>query len=618
MVEQMSVKVEHALRRTLNWWAGRAGRPGVREALLALRWWAAGVLAASAGLLGWPMPLGLGLCLNLGHQRGLWAALGAGMGSRLFWGGTGGPGVWWSILGGLLTFSRPGARLRPWLAACAVSTVAVGTVLGRGQAPPPGVFLLQAALGAAAAWLPGRRDRAGRLGLLGLGGLALAGLTPGGAVAWAAAGALTVTGRGAGAVALALGAGAAKGFGFLPAVAAAAWAGSFRSQRRAVPAVAALGLMAVLSWGEPFLLPAVLGGLAGVLLPRAREEGTKTRGSGYLKVRLELTAEVMAQLRRQLLVLPQPGIDREAMLQRLRNRTCGSCALRRTCLEQQRLTVTVLEDTHGFLCRRQRVMGPELERARERLRLLRADRRRREEYRQALAGQYLFFADYLRQLSDRLPGNGHRGYRYGLKAGIRARGKSRVRGDLWAAFPGGGTSYFVLLCDGMGTGVRAREEGKRVLVMLRRLLGAEVPPEHALRSVNAMLVLEGRPAAVTVDLAELRLDTGQARLYKWGAAPSWLIRRGGAEKIGTALPPPGLGIGQRREWTARLSLKRGETLILISDGVDGEDVPRRVYMAPDAPPGELAERLLEGDPAQQEDDATAAVIRLCPGNLASS
>ena len=124
-VAQMTVKVEHALRRTLNWWAGRAGRPGVRETLLALRWGVAGFLSAAAGLLGWPMPLGLGLCLNLRGQRGLWAALGAGVGSRLFWGAGGIPGLWWSFLGGLLGFSRPGTRLRPWLAACVVSTVAV-------------------------------------------------------------------------------------------------------------------------------------------------------------------------------------------------------------------------------------------------------------------------------------------------------------------------------------------------------------------------------------------------------------------------------------------------------------------------------------------------------------
>ena len=96
------------------------------------------------------------------------------------------------------------------------------------------------------------------------------------------------------------------------------------------------------------------------------------------------------------------------------------------------------------------------------------------------------------------------------------------------------------------------------------------------------------------------------------------MRRGRMERIGAAMPPPGLSVTEGREWTARLSLRGGETLILVSDGVDGEDVPRRVRMAPDAPPGAMAEKLLEWPPGKQEDDATAAVIRLYSGSPASS
>ena len=121
-----------------------------------------------------------------------------------------------------------------------------------------------------------------------------------------------------------------------------------------------------------------------------------------------------------------------------------------------------------------------------------------------------------------------------------------------------------------------------------------------------------------MDLAELRLDTGLALVYKWGAAPGYLVRRGRVQKIGTAMPPPGLSVTESREWTARLSLRGGEMLILVSDGVDGEAVPRRVGLAPDAPPGELAERLLETASGKAEDDATAAVIRLYPGSSGTS
>ena len=53
---------------------------------------------------------------------------------------------------------------------------------------------------------------------------------------------------------------------------------------------------------------------------------------------------------------------------------------------------------------------------------------------------------------------------------------------------------------------------------------------------------EGKLAAEHEMCIRDSLDTGHATLYKWGAAPSWLLRRGSAEKIGTATPPPGISV----------------------------------------------------------------------------
>ena len=111
-----------------------------------------------------------------------------------------------------------------------------------------------------------------------------------------------------------------------------------------------------------------------------------------------------------------------------------------------------------------------------------------------------------------------------------------------------------------------------------------------------------------MDLAEVRLDSGRVTLYKWGAAPSWLLKPSGAEKIGTATPPPGICVADARELVVRLSLRRGEMLILVSDGVEAGESLRRGPFSP-VPPGELAERLLE-ECRLDEDDATVAVVRL--------
>ena len=172
-----------------------------------------------------------------------------------------------------------------------------------------------------------------------------------------------------------------------------------------------------------------------------------------------------------------------------------------------------------------------------------------------------------------------------------------------------------VLCDGMGTGLGAEAEAREGAELVKRLLTAGYPASHALRSLNSLCVLRGRPGAVTVDLLELELHTGKASLYKWGAAPSWLMTAAGWEKIGTAGPPPGLSVTDTRETMDRLSLRRGETLILLSDGVDGEEVRRRAWELTDERPGELASKVLRCGRGESQDDATAAVIRLCPASV---
>jgi stage II sporulation protein E len=168
----------------------------------------------------------------------------------------------------------------------------------------------------------------------------------------------------------------------------------------------------------------------------------------------------------------------------------------------------------------------------------------------------------------------------------------------------------------MGTGLGAAQEGQSAGELLRQMLSAGFPPEHAFRSVNSILALRGQAGAVTLDLAEIRLDSGRVSLYKWGAAPSWVLRPKGAEKIGTATPPPGLSVKDARETVIRLSLRRGEVLILVSDGAEIGEPLRREACRP-WPPGELAEWLLRECKDAGEDDATVAVLRLSPRQLSA-
>ena len=387
----------------------------------------------------------------------------------------------------------------------------------------------------------------------------------------------------------------------------------------------AAGALVMALWKQPDLLPLpglLAGGLLGSLLQPRPQTLPRAAENGLAQVRLELAAGVFRQVQQLLLTAPEQPVDQEAILQRAVEKCCGSCPCRKSCPEKERAAAMDPKILHQPLldggdlpifCRRENRLLQELHRAQEQLRSIRADRQRQKEYRGALVQQYQFLAEYVQELSDLL---GRRGVtpepRYRPEVMVAANRLDADNGDRCLRFAGTGCRYYVLLCDGMGTGLGAVQEGKTAAGLLKELLLAGYPAEYALRTLNSLCALRGMAGIVTADLAELNLDTGKATLYKWGAPASWLLRRSGPEKIGTAGPPPGLSVSEGRETVERLSLRRGETLILCSDGINGEELFRRCQEAPGMPFGSLASQLLDAAGSLQSDDATVAAVRLRP------
>lgn len=391
---------------------------------------------------------------------------------------------------------------------------------------------------------------------------------------------------------------------------------------------ACLGVMGLCSLWDFSPLPGlVLGGMLGLVLPQKGTPVHRRGETGVVQVRLELASGVLAQTEQLLLETPETPIDEQALLDRAMDRACSGCPCRKGCKDAAGLRQLSPELLHHTLvhreelpvtCRKSGRLLLELQRSQEMLRGLRANRDRMRECRWAVIQQYQFLAEYLRELSDRLARKAeHTVPRYRPEIAALSVGRDIADGDRCQWFAGVDCRYYALLCDGMGTGLGAAQESRDAVTMLRRMLTAGYPPEYALRSLNSLCALRGRAGAVTADLAELQLDTGRATLYKWGAAPSWLIGKDTAEKIGTAGPPPGLSVADGRETVERLSLRRGETLVLVSDGVDGEVIQRRAWDAGDRSPGELAASILKLGRGEGNDDATAVVIRLSPEALST-
>jgi len=607
--------------------------PKIRALTAVAAYGGSGFVLSAAALGEQPQPLAAGLICSATGWRALVISLGAMTGYRFFWGLQGNPGLVWSAAVGLLALllgKRQETRDQPLMLSALSSFLVTATMLA--------FWLLLGEKTSLSSWILGPcltfgagvlftqaatcRDSITDWLVSGTLVLALARTIP---VNWAnpgyaAAAWITVTGAFPAAALAGLGLDLARVTALpMTAVLCAAWLVRLIPFGRkwmgyAVPAFAYLGISAALGIWDPSPLPGLLLGSALGMLAPVRQGPVYRRGeTGAAQVRLELGAAVMGTMQQAVLQMEPPPVDQGAILEKARDRACGTCPSRRNCTIRDALTTEMLQDPLEADCEKPGRLIPELHRAQEQLQYLQADRLRRREYRTALMQQYRFLGEFLRHLADQLPRKSQEiSVSFRVEASIRSQGKQQVNGDRCLAFPGPGYRYFLLLCDGMGTGLGAAQEGQTAANHLRQMLTAGFPPSHALRCLNSLLVLQGNAGAVTIDLAEIRLDTGLATIYKWGAAPSFLLRRSGAEKIGTATPPPGLSVDNQKETVNKLSLCRGEVLILLSDGLDGEDVFGRLSVTPDAPPGELATVILENGCREAEDDATVAVVRLRP------
>ena len=599
-----------------------------------------GFLLSAASLGHTAMPLALGLVCACSGWSAVLTAAGACAGYLLFWGSAGQQCVIWLAAGlpaALLLSDCRLTRQTPLLipSAAALIVAAAGVIFQtlELESTPVAFYLLRVTVAPAAVWVF-TRVLQGRNPILdwiacGFGVLALAQIMPipyfG--LGFLASGALAVLAPFPAAALAGLALDLAQ---ITPVPMTAVMTLSFlvrmlprqnKLLQRLAPACLYFAVMGLCGKWDLLPLPGLLaGGIIGGFLPAPGKVAHRRGETGAAQVKLEMVSSVLARTEQLLLEAPVVPVDEEALVARAAERACGGCPCRKSCKDSRRIAQLppfVLQkplltpEELPIVCRKSGRFLAELHRSQEQLRSIRADRERQREYRAAVIQQYQFLSAYLQELSDQLSRR---------QDGSEACYEPRVQfygnrpesenGDRCMRFAGTMCRYYVLLCDGMGTGLGAVQEGRTAAALLRRLLSVGYPAEYALRSLNSLCALRDRAGAVSVDLAELQLDSGKVTVYKWGGAPSYIVSKVSADKIGTAGPPPGLSVTDCQEESHRLTLRRGETLVLVSDGIGEEEALRCCMDGVGLPPGELAARLLSCGCAGGEDDATVVTIQL--------
>lgn len=395
-----------------------------------------------------------------------------------------------------------------------------------------------------------------------------------------------------------------------------------RLPRRSRVLFAALaGVFVMLLWGKHdyLALPALIVGSACAVFPAKREARPQQAQPDATVSRLESMAAVFAQEKQLLESSVDEPPDAPAILSHATQRACESCPKGAKCAARQRAAclssvllhqsaVTTKNMPEG--CTDKSRLLSQVQCGREQYRMMLAEHRRRGEYRAAVEQQYGLLSRYLQRLSDEPAAVRAQPSLFRPETAVCSRGREAANGDRCIRFAGTKNRYYLLLCDGMGTGAAAAYEAQRAAELLRRMLAAGCEAEEALQNVNALLVLRGSAGAVTVDLVQVDLLSGRVCVYKWGAAPSWLLGVRGIECIGRQCPPPGIALGETAQSVSRISLAAGETLLLLSDGVDAEAAIAAIRARFDRPAGFLASLALEQGAPDAEDDATVAVLRL--------
>ena len=598
----------------------------------------AGFFLSAASAAARPLPLAMGFICGSSGWRALASALGSMIGYLLFWPRSGEIFLWLTAALAVSLLERwqvwqRAPLLIPALAALIVASSGVFFRSAGADLLTFGIYLLRVVLAAGSTWLFRQviQRRGALTDWLGCGFFvfSLAQILP---VPWLGLGYIAAAALSSGAPfpAAALGGMALDLAQVTPvpmtAVTALAQLTRFlpcknRWLSRAAPAAVYISVMALTGKVDLLPLPGlVLGGVLSDWLPPPGNRLQRRGETGTIQVRLEMAAGVLNQARQILLEAPIISVDEEALINKAVQRACSSCPYRKSCSDTRRMgqlsgpllrKPLLYAQELPITCRKSSRFLNELRRSQEQLYAIEADRRHQQEYRSATMQQYQFLSSFLQDLSDQLLQRS-RPIRQFYTPHISVWGNrpEDENGDRCTHFSGTQGRYYVLLCDGMGTGPGAIQESRQASGMLKGLLQAGFPAEYALQSLNSLCALRDRAGAVTVDLAEIRLDSGKTVLHKWGSAPSCLVSQGGAERIGVTGPPPGIWLEERRETVHAITLRRDQILVLVSDGFSPDEVLRCCTEGVGQTADRLGMHLMDCLRSGRVDDATAVLVTL--------
>ena len=127
--------------------------------------------------------------------------------------------------------------------------------------------------------------------------------------------------------------------------------------------------------------------------------------------------------------------------------------------------------------------------------------------------------------------------------------------------------YVVAICDGMGSGTKAKNTSKKAIDMIESLVSAGFNKETAVNLINSTLNLsEDEDMFTSLDLMVLDLYLGKVEMIKNGACSTYIKNKKNISKISSDDLPVGI-IGDIEVNTQTIDVSDGDIIVMCSDGL---------------------------------------------------
>ena len=142
-----------------------------------------------------------------------------------------------------------------------------------------------------------------------------------------------------------------------------------------------------------------------------------------------------------------------------------------------------------------------------------------------------------------------------------------VNGDSVTMFTVGGSKFYCIIADGMGSGNEAQYESAAACRLLTGFLKSGFSVKTALGILNSSMCINmENEIYTTIDLLCIDLYTAEAYMYKIGSAQTVLLNGGEFKILSSTSVPAGI-LSDIRLDKKTVMLKEGDLILMMSDGI---------------------------------------------------